>query len=367
MRRSNAAYPATLLWTFFVVLCLGCASQSAWTRNVKLERAEQDAPTYHRVINLGTKAAQAMDAPSAGFRYGILDADVMNAMVDTKNKNIYVTKGLMSRLNDRELLCVFAHEWAHVTKGHYAERLQKEETIDTISTIVAMATPVGMIASFIINPVAKKSFTRAQEEEADDEAAKTLNERMKISPYACISAFGKLRAYVEKTGGSEQGGLLDSHPSITARIERLREMWPDKPRAYYLSQITVRSAAEAQAVIKRHGAGEAFSALAAAYSTDPLVAFNNGELGWFEEWELNPEVAEAIKKRKGNELIVFRSSAGFQVVKAIELKQSQLRTADKRVARGKIQYPALNKINCLTLRHYVAARFHPELCLACII
>lgn len=336
MRRSTAVAPAALLWIFVAVFCIGCASQTVWTRNVKLERAEQDAPTYRRVINLGATAAQAMDAPSAGFRYGILDADVMNAMVDTKNKNIYVTKGLMSRLNDRELLCVFAHEWAHVTKGHYGEKLQKEETIDTISAIIAMATPVGMIASFIINPIAKKSFTRAQEEEADDEAAKTLNDRMKISPYACISAFGKLRAYVEKTDGREQGGLLDSHPSITARIERLTEMWPDKPRAYYLSQITVRSAAEAQAVVKRHGAGEAFSGLASAYSVDPLVAFNNGELGRFEEWELNPEVAEAMKKRKGSELIVFRSSGGFQVVKAVELKQSQLRSSGRKEPEAKI-------------------------------
>ena len=94
MRRSTAVAPAALLWIFVAVFCIGCASQTAWTRNVKLERAEQDAPTYRRVINLGAKAAQAMDAPSASFRYGILDADVMNAMVDTKDKSDQLKKNL---------------------------------------------------------------------------------------------------------------------------------------------------------------------------------------------------------------------------------------------------------------------------------
>ncbi len=333
--RPTGIVPAALLCTFVAALCFGCASQTPWVRNAQLEHAEQDAPTYRRVINLGMKVAQAMDAPSAGFRYGVLDVDVMNAMVDTKNKAIFVTKGLMSRLNDKELLCVFAHEWAHVTKGHYGEKLHKEEVIDNLSALLALATPVGMIASIIMNPIAKKSFTRAQEEEADAEAAKALNDRMKISPYACISAFEKLKDYVQKTGGREQGGLLDSHPSIAARIERLKEMWPVKPRVYYLSQITVRSAAEAQAVVQRHWAGDAFASLVLTFSIDPLIVFNNGELGRFEEWEINSEVVDALKKRKDSELIVFRSQGGFQVVKAVELKNDQLHSAAKKGPEAK--------------------------------
>ncbi len=318
LRRSTAVAKAALLWAFIATLCLGCASQTATVRNTQLERAEQDAPTYRRVINLGTMAAKAIDAPSAGFKYGILDADVMNAMVDTKGKTIYVTKGLMSRLNDKELLCVFAHEWAHVTKGHYGERLQKEGVIDVLSTLVAFATPIGMIASAIINPVAKKSFTRTQEEEADTEAAKTLNDRMKISPYACVSAFGKLKAYVEKTGGREQGGLLDSHPSLEARIEKLKESWPDAPNVYSVSQIILGTREQASAVVQGLNAGESFSYLASTFSTDALAKVNKGELGRFEDWEINPEVLSALKKRKGRELIVFRSPAGFNIVKAIE-------------------------------------------------
>lgn len=325
LRRSTAVAQAALLWTFITILCPGCASQTGQVRKVQLERAEQDAPTYRRVINLGTKVAQAMDLQSAGFRYGVLDADGMNAMVDTKHKAIYVTKGLMSRLNDKELLCVLAHEWAHVTKGHYGEKLQKEDVIDALSTLVAFATPVGMIASAIINPVSKKSFTRAQEREADTEAAKTLNDRLKISPYACVSAFRRLEAYVEKTGGREQGGLLDSHPSLEARIAKLKESWPDAPKAYNVSQIIVGTAEQARAIVQRLNAGESFAYLASSFSTDALANVNKGELGRFEEWELNPHVLEALKKRQGKELIVFRSPVGFNIVRAEEIKNRPLR------------------------------------------
>lgn len=323
LRRSTSVVPAALLWIFVMTLCLGCASHTAQVRQVQLERVEIDAPTYRRVINLSTKVAEAMDPPSAGFRYGVLDAEGMNAMVDTKHKAIYVTKGLMNRLNDKELLCVFAHEWAHVTKGHYGEKLQKAEVIDALSTLVAFVNPVGMIASAIMNPVAKKSFTRAQEEEADTEAAKTLNDRMKISPYACISALRKLEAYVEKTGGREQGGLLDSHPSLEARIARLKKLWPDKPRAYKVSLISVRSAEEAKTVMRRLRAGEPFGDIASDVSTGALANVNKGEFGRFEEWELDAKMVDAIEKRDRQGIVIVRSAAGYDIVKVEEIKEKR--------------------------------------------
>jgi predicted Zn-dependent protease len=297
-----------------------------------LERVEYDAPTYRRVINLGTRVAQAMDVQPAGFRYGVLDSEAMNAMVDTKNKTIYVTKGLMDQLNDKELLCVLAHEWAHVTKGHYGKRLQKTGVIDALSTLAAVVNPVGMIAATLINPVAKKSFTRVQEEEADSEAANTLNGRMKISPYACVSAFKKLKAYVEKTGGREQGGLLDSHPSLEARITRLKQQWPDKPSAYKVSLIRVRSAKEAETAMGRLRAGESFGDIASDVSTGVLAKVNRGELGRFEEWELDPKMADAIRRRGGQGIVIFRSAAGYDIVKVELLEEKPI--SQKELPRG---------------------------------
>ena len=329
LRKSTAVIPAALLWTFVATLCLGCASQTVRVRNMQLESVEGAAPAYRRVINLGTKAAQAIDPPQGGFRYGVLDEEDMNAMVDTKHKTMYVTKGLMTRLNDKELLCVFAHEWAHVTQGHYGEKLQKEEVIDALSTLVAFVNPLGMIASAIMNPVAKKSFTRTQEEEADTEAAKTLNDRMKISPYACISALSKLKAYVEKTGGREQGGLLDSHPSLEARIARLKKLWPDKPKTYKVSFISVRSGEEAQIALRRLLAGEPFGDIASDISTGALANVNRGELGRFEEWELDARIVDAIEKRGGRGIVTVRSTAGYDIVKVEEMSEKPMSQEDR--------------------------------------
>jgi parvulin-like peptidyl-prolyl isomerase len=147
---------------------------------------------------------------------------------------------------------------------------------------------------------------------------------MKISPYACISALSKLKAYVEKTGGREQGGLLDSHPSLEARIARLKKLWPDKPKTYKVSFISVRSGEEAQIALRRLLAGEPFGDIASDISTAALANVNRGELGSFEEWELDARIVDAIKKRGGRGIVTVRSTAGYDIVKVEEMSEKPM-------------------------------------------
>jgi Zn-dependent protease with chaperone function len=307
------------VWFILFACCAGCAARPVSKTSVM--RFDENRPAYQRLVNAGNRVAQAMGTDRKGFRYAILDTESLNAAVDQNQQAIFVTAGLLYQLNNSELLCVLAHEWAHVTLGHYGKRRDNANTTDTISTLVSVLNPVGLIASAFINPAMKERFSRTQEEEADSEAAKILHDRLKISPYACVSAFQKLASYAEQTGGDEGGGLLDSHPSFEDRINKLEKAWPDVPKAYYVSQIIVRSPEEVRAVMQRLRAGEPFSSVATVFSTDGLVRFNKGELGRFEAWELNPLLLEELKKQKGINIVILRSPAGFRIMKIAEIKE----------------------------------------------
>jgi Zn-dependent protease with chaperone function len=320
--RSGFRSTFLVVWFTLFAFCAGCATTQTTKSVTKASVMKFDAnrAAYQRLGNAGNRVAQAMGVDRDGFKYGILDTESMNAMVDQKQQAIFVTTGLLNHFNDNELLCALAHEWAHVTLGHYGKRVAATSTMDAIATLLSVVNPAGMIASTLINPVTRKSFSRAQEEEADSEAATILHDRLKISPYACVSAFEKLASYAEQTGGREGGGLLDSHPSYEARIDRLKKMWPDVPKTYYISQIIVKSPEDFRIVMQRLKAGEPFSRVATAFSTDKLVSLNKGELGRFEDWELNPRLSAALKELKGERVVVFRSSDGFHIVKIAEMK-----------------------------------------------
>jgi Zn-dependent protease with chaperone function len=320
--KHHSGYQSNVIVVWFILFacCAGCATGKPLSKT-SVMKFDENRPAYQRLANAGNRVAQAMGQDRKGFRYGILDTDSLNAAVDQKQRAIFVTAGLLYQLNNSELLCVLAHEWAHVTLGHYDKRRDAANTTDAISTLVSGLTPVGLIASALINPAVKESFSRTQEEEADSEAARILHDRLKISSYACVSAFQKLASYAEQTGGDEGGGLLDSHPSFGDRINRLKKAWPDVPKAYYVSEIIVRSPEEVRAVLQRLGAGEPFTRVATAFSVDGLVKVNKGELGRFEAWELNPLLLAALQKQKGKSIVVFRSPAGFRIVKMAEMKE----------------------------------------------
>ena len=316
---------ASVLATIFLVLCLGCATQRT---QVRLIKPDHDAPTYRRLLSQAKKVEQVMNFPHAGFKYGLLDMKSANAMIDVKQNALFVTKDLMNLLSDKELDCVLAHEWGHVMHGHYGKKQNVSTGMAAISSVATILSPVGILSLFV-EPVATNTFSRSQEEEADREAARILNDHLKISPYACVSALEKLGQYKDRNGGRKGGGMLDSHPSLDARIIKLKAAWPDPPRVYQLTRILVRTPEEVRVVLQRLREGEIFQDLVPMFSVDPLITFNNGELGRFQEWELEPEVARVIGKFKGEGIAVFRYPEGFHIVKAVEIQHRLLHSAEK--------------------------------------
>jgi Zn-dependent protease with chaperone function len=73
--------------------------------------------------------------------------------------------------------------------------------------------------------LAIKEYSKEQETEADLEAARALRV-FGISREVYVTVLRKLGEYAEKKGHGTGGGLLDDHPSIESRIEKIKKMNP---------------------------------------------------------------------------------------------------------------------------------------------
>src|SRR5262249_60625517 len=91
---------------------------------------------------------------------------------------------------------------------------------------------------------------------------------------------------------------------VTAYLASHPEMDTDK-----------KNRAKAEEVLKRARAGEDFAKLAQEYSTDGSKD-KGGDLGWFGQGEMGPEVEQAADALKPGEVSdVVQSKFGFHIIK----------------------------------------------------
>lgn len=208
-----------------MLLLFGCATTQ--TKQVSLILPKDDPSSYQRFRNLSGMVAPYFSIPFQSFSLGIVDTEEVNAFVDAEHKILYITRAALKEFNDQELLCIFAHEWAHVEQGHYGKRVVLSESITILSEIADIFFPGSGSLNVIVNPIATKTFSRSQEKEADIEAVQVVYERLNISPDIYMSVLEKLQNVALESGGS-RGGLLDSHPSLEERIEHVRTWWAER-------------------------------------------------------------------------------------------------------------------------------------------
>lgn len=98
----------------------------------------------------------------------------------------------------------------------------------------------------------------------------------------------------------------------------------DEVRAFH---ILLKTKAEADEVYTKAAAAktdEEFQTLAKKYSTDPSVAQNLGDLGFFSRSRMIPEFADAaFKMKKGEVSKPVQTPFGFHIIKLVETKQGQ--------------------------------------------
>jgi len=143
--------------------------------------------------------------------------EVLNAFA-TPGGYIYVYTGLIKFLdNEDDLAGVMGHEIAHSDQRHSVKQLQKMYGVQILLSVVLGDSPsqLEQIAGQIAGSLAGLSFSRSNEEEADDYSVTYLAE----TPYQCNGAhsfFSKLLEE-EKTGNTPE--FLSTHPNPADRIE----------------------------------------------------------------------------------------------------------------------------------------------------
>jgi predicted Zn-dependent protease len=171
-----------------------------------------------------TKLVAASDNPNQPYRITILNAPAVNAFA-LPGGSLYVTRGLMALANDAsELAAVLAHEMAHITADHAAQRANKARTAIIVNRVVSDSIDdkqAGQVA-LASSQRTLASFSRQQELEADAIGIRTIA-KAGYDPYAAarfLAAMAHFAQYRASTSIPEdkRPEFLASHPTTPDRI-----------------------------------------------------------------------------------------------------------------------------------------------------
>jgi beta-barrel assembly-enhancing protease len=242
-------------WKWLVistVAAAGCASATGWTpipksQDIAMGRAfaaevnaqmpiEKDPRVNEGVVRIVRTLLEANGLMKEyEWELGVVrDDKTVNAFALPGGK-MYVITGLIAAASDEsEVAGVLAHEIAHVTERHGAERLTDMYGVQIAQQILLGNR--GMIAN-AVGAMASKAgflhFSRRQETEADEEGLKMLV-KTDYDPHGMTRFFEKIAAMSGKTSAIE--GFLSDHPDPAERVRETREMISKLPPAEQTGQ-----------------------------------------------------------------------------------------------------------------------------------
>ncbi len=184
-----------------------------------------DADVQRYVQDLGDRLlASAPEAPEGmAYRFRVIDApDQVNA-VALPGGYVYVFSGLLLAAGDEaELTGVLAHELAHVTERHIAERLVAQLGVDALAQVALGRDPglARQLATAVAAQGVLTRYSREMEREADYYGVLYLA-RAGWYPESYAQFFDKLAAQSDRP---EVLAFLQTHPAPAERAENARAL-----------------------------------------------------------------------------------------------------------------------------------------------
>jgi predicted Zn-dependent protease len=195
----------------------GSGPQTGQQSGPALEKVSpQDAARLRRVIEPLVRAA---DKPPAQVKIGIMSDKSINA-ANAGGGEFYVTRGLLDRATDEQLLAIMAHEVAHNDLGHVAKAQAVNAGVGIGAAILEQVIPQAAIITPIAGTLITRAHSRSEELEADRHAV-TLLKRVGSSKQALENTLAWL---AQMSGGGEGGGWFATHPGTNDRIQALRQL-----------------------------------------------------------------------------------------------------------------------------------------------
>ncbi|HYA74103.1 MAG TPA: M48 family metalloprotease [Roseiarcus sp.] len=187
---------------------------------------EYSAPATERYLNeILARLAPASQTPSEPYRVTILDSPVVNAFA-LPSGDIFVTRGLLALANDgSEVAAVMAHEIAHVTAHHAAQRAELEKTAALFTRVSAQVLDRPQEGEEVQArmKLSIAHFSRQQEFEADKIGIGVIA-KAGYDPYAAsrfLTSLGRwsaLRASLIGLGSADKPDMMATHPSTPERV-----------------------------------------------------------------------------------------------------------------------------------------------------
>ena len=189
------------------------------------------------VERVGRQVVQATGTAGQRYSFTVLDSDLPNAFA-LPGGYVSVTRGLLALMNDEaELAGVMAHEIAHVTARHSAERYSQSTLAQLATGIIGSATGSNELAEAFGTgaQLYLLSYSRGQESEADLVGIRYLADA-DYDPFAMSSFLGQLGRHSDLDarldGRSTGGGLpayLSTHPRTEDRVRQASALAAQAP------------------------------------------------------------------------------------------------------------------------------------------
>jgi predicted Zn-dependent protease len=203
---------------------------------------------------LGRKLIAVSEVPNLPFRFTILNDERVNAFA-LPGGYVYITRGLLALANNEaEIAGVLAHEIAHITARHTAQRYSAAiatniglNIFGILGSAAGLPSGVGQVVSFGAS-AAIQGYSRSQELQADMLGVRYMT-RAGYSPEGMTSFFRVLASHsklkAKQIGGNTQEhNIMSTHPRTQDRIIKAIKMAKSKTiknpiygREEYLQQI----------------------------------------------------------------------------------------------------------------------------------
>jgi Zn-dependent protease with chaperone function len=213
---------------FAALLLVGCAGPTTGPAPAPAPTASRPAPTgrpveardAERLRRLMAPLIQAMNNPRplSRIKVGIMDDSRINA-ANAGNGEFYVTRGLLEKANDQQLLGVLAHEVAHEDLNHVAKAQTLGAGLNIGMVILDQLIPGSGALTPIAGQLIARGYSRREEFQADQHGAELL--RRIGQPNGKQVMIDTLQ-WLIATEGSSPGGFFSTHPATGERIEALR-------------------------------------------------------------------------------------------------------------------------------------------------
>jgi beta-barrel assembly-enhancing protease len=157
------------------------------------------------------------------FTFQVVDDDEHVNAFTLPGGKIYLFSGLLlAAESEAEVAGVLAHEVAHVTQRHIAQRLTTQFGLSALASIALGRDPgvLQQLAAQVIGTGALLSFSREQEREADRFAIPYLVEAG-YAPEGLVTFFQRMAEMQGQVPGVLQ--LLQTHPAPADRVQLARQ------------------------------------------------------------------------------------------------------------------------------------------------